>query len=168
MKKNVLTVLTLFLITSMSGLLLSFVNGFTSERIEKNNIAKIERIAKEVFDDTNRVEIIELDGEIVVKKIECYDANEQVCGYLYQANGSNSFGSVNLLVSVKGEEVIRVDFLSLNQSYGKIAKTHVEETYNGSTHLAFSDVDDVNVKCGASESAKLIKSLVLECIKVHG
>jgi hypothetical protein len=172
MKKNIITVLTLFLITSMSGLLLSVFNNLTSERIEKNNLIKIEKVAKNVFDDTNTINVIEIkNNEVVNKKIECLDINEKVIGYLYQANGNNSFGSISLLVAIKDDLVISVDFLKLDQSYGKIAKENTNKIYNTNDGLLFDVIknyDDIELKCGATSSSTLIQNLVLECIKVYG
>ena len=172
MKKNIITVLTLFLITSMSGLLLSVFNNLTSERIEKNNLIKIEKVAKNVFDDTNTINVIEIkDNEAVNKKIECLDINEKVIGYLYQANGNNSFGSISLLVAIKDDLVISVDFLKLDQSYGKIAKENTNKIYNTNDGLLFDVIknyDDIELKCGATSSSTLIQDLVLECVKVYG
>ena len=97
--------------------------------------------------------------------------NEKVIGYLYQANGNNSFGSISLLVAIKDDLVISVDFLKLDQSYGKIAKENTNKIYNTNDGLLFDVIknyDDIELKCGATSSSTLIQNLVLECIKVYG
>lgn len=168
MKKNVLTVLTLFLIASISGLLLFSFNELTVPIIEKNLQLKVEKVAKEIFPNTNSIKSTIIENYVyVTEEIICYNENDEVEGYLYKSYGVNAFGNIILLVGIKNDKVIQVEFLKLDQSYKDIAEMHTNNVYN-KTELSFGEIKDVDVKSGASYSSKLIRDMILECSKVFG
>ena len=167
MNKNIKTVLTLFLISGLSGLLLNIFNNFTAERIEKNYTKKIEKIAKSVFVDTTNIDIISISGyDFVVSEVKCYNNDNVEIGSLFEAKGNNKFGNISLLVAIENNCIKEVKILSMKQSYGKTAKSFIEKTF--SDDLAFEYVEGLDLKCGATYSAELIKSLVSDVIKVYG
>ena len=167
MKKNIKTVITLFLISGISGLLLNTFNNFTAERIKENYINKIEKIAFSIYEEAESIEIINIDGyEFVVSEIKCFNLDKVEVGSLFEVKGNNKFGSISLLVAIDNNFIKDVRVLSMNQSYGKTAKSFI--TNNFSEDISFTNLDNLDLKCGATTSAKLIKALLDDVVKVYG
>lgn len=168
MKKNIITILTLVIITSFSGLFLFAVNEITSPIIAANMSAQVDELAKEIFADT--VETVSneiIDNEYVTEEIVCFNVSGEIIGYLYKATGSNAFGSITILVGFDEDVVVQVEFLSLSQSYADVARTHTDETYNEDS-LSIDDLDGLNLTSGATYSSTLINTLIIESAKVYG
>ena len=167
MKKNIKTVITLCLISGLSGLLLYVFNNFTAEKIKENYINKIKTIAFDIYDNSSSIEIVDISGyEFVVSEVKCFNDNQEEVGSLFEAKGKNKFGEISLLVAIENNTIKDVKILSMNQSYSKIAKNFI--TNNFSDELSFSELEGLDLKCGATSSATLIKALLDDVVKVYG
>ncbi len=168
MKKNIITILTLVIITSFSGLFLFAVNEITSPIIASNMAAQVDELAKEIFAETVETLSNEItDNDYVTEEIICFNDSGEIIGYLYKATGSNAFGSITILVGFDQDVVVQVEFLSLSQSYADVARTHTDETYNQDL-VSIYDLDSLSLTSGATYSSTLINTLIIESSKVYG
>lgn len=118
------TAMVLFVIGSLSGLIIFGVNRLTEDTISENKQIKEEGYYREIFNleadfaisfDKNDL-TDNLDQEIVL-----YDVDHNVIGYIYKSLEKNNYGDVTVLVG------IRVD--------GSIANVVISDTSNTPTFV---------------------------------
>ena len=110
-------------------------------------------------------------------KIESKDASGNVLGYVYTVKGSNSYGTIQLMVAISNDNIVhQVEFLENNQSFASTVASWVKQTFNNKgsekheagftsdsvsgKELTESELTSVDVKCGATYGATTVKTLV--------
>ena len=153
------TAIVLCLICGLCAIIIAFINYFTSPIIKENKIKAQEKACSEIYPNMTYEEV-ELNGanEAIEKKWVVKDG-ETVKGYIYSVSGKNAYGNISLLVGINLDgSAEKVVLTSNTQSYASKVKNHVKSTYNNG---AVADIDNVDVACGATFGATLVKELVL-------
>ncbi|MCR5113462.1 MAG: hypothetical protein K6A63_05950 [Acholeplasmatales bacterium] len=113
------------------------------------------------------------------------DAKTSTLGYIYTAKGSNAYGNIEIMAAVNDElGVVQVEFLENSQSYASTVASWLKVTYNtvGATvyevgfvsadgedvgTVSKEDAKTVDVSCGATFGATLVRDLVTAAINTH-
>lgn len=170
----------LALIAAVCALIISGMYLLTSSAVAANN-AKVElETCQAIFAsyDKDKSEQIEIDSEVIIKKVLAKDSSSNSLGYLYTVSGANSYGEITLMVAIDMEgRVVQVEFLSNGQSFAGTVEAHVKENYPSSKDdviyigikpeevepvgsLTADDVAGIDTACGATFGADLVKDLV--------
>lgn len=182
--KNVKIASVLGAISLFCALIISLFNLLTSPIIKDNNKAKEEKIYKELYseyDSKNSKEIEDLKGvsSDIIKIMEIHDSNDNILGFVYTVEGKNAYGGISLMVAIEEGPVCKqVEFLSNTESFGQKVEDHVRNNYPISesdsitispydeeeiadvSSLSEADVSSIDVKCGATYGATLVRNLV--------
>lgn len=162
-----------------------------SEETKKDTITTIYSDCVE-FDEYTSDELKEkyptatIDSKIESLIIAYSDsAKTNVLGYIYTAKGSNAYGNIEIMAAINDElGVVQVEFLENSQSYASTVSSWLKVTYNtvGATvyevgfvsadgedigTVSKEDAKTVDVSCGATFGATLVRSLVTAAIDTH-
>lgn len=156
--------IVLMLVAGLSGALIVLVNMVTEPVILENS-KKQEKEALEVIFKDASPEVVFDNGEGDVKKVTKALVNGEVVGYVYRVSGKNAYGIITLLVGVSNSgNVVKVVFLENGQSFAPKVEDHVEATYQDGS-IDSNSIENVDVHCGATFGAKLVKSLVSSALE---
>lgn len=179
--KNLKIALVLFVICLICAAGISGMYMLTNPIIEANNNKKELETVQSIFDsyDQSKSETITegFSSSYISKKIIARDQNNNDLGTIYTVAGKNDYGNISLMVAIKGESIYRIEFLENGQSFGANVNSFLKtnfpsskenvieggfvtesETFEG--ELNFSNIDSIDVSCGATYGAKLIMELV--------
>lgn len=152
------TAIVLCLICGICALLIAFINTFTAPRIAENKIKAQEKACSEIYPNMEYEEVALNSANDAIEKKWVAKENGVVKGYIYSLNGKNAYGNISLLVGINLDgSTQRVVLTTNTQSYAKKVKDHVNSSYNSGQ---VSDVNSIDVKCGATFGATLVKDLV--------
>ena len=163
--------------------ILAALNMLTSPVIAKNDEKKETETIQAIYSnyDSEKSTVESLDGlnDSITKKIIAKDSSDKVLGTLYTVTGKNAYGTITLMVAIStNNTVYQVEFLENGQSFASTVNSHVKSNYHSSKEEAYElnpysdgnqvevgeltqdDVKNVNVKCGATYGATLVKDLV--------
>lgn len=183
MKKNLLIASILGSICLVCALLIALIDIATKDKIAQNTRETELATIKEIFEnyDDSKSKELESSGNIN-KKIQAFDSNNNELGYLYNVSGKNAYGSISLMVAVVDDKLYQVEILENTQSFASTVYSYFKTTYPSSADtsvhvgaysstdvtvgsLTASDVENIDVSCGATYGAKLIRDLVLVALK---
>jgi Na+-translocating ferredoxin:NAD+ oxidoreductase RnfG subunit len=184
--KNYLKIASvLSLIALVCAAIIASVYMLTSPIIASNSVKAELEVRQAIFPDYDleKSEEIEVDNANILSKILAKDAAGKELGYLYTVSQSNEYGNITLMVAIdtKGN-VLQVEFLKNEQSFGSTVAQHVKENYPSSKDnviyigiqpeetvsvgaLTQSQVDAIDTKCGATFGANMVKDLVKIALK---
>ena len=175
--------LVLASIALVCAAILAALNMLTSPIIEKNDKKKETETIQAIYEtyDESKSEVASTDGanSAITKKIIAKDSSAKVLGTLYTVTGKNAYGTITLMVAIaENKTVYQVEFLENGQSFASTVKSHVKSSYPSSEDkvyelnpysdnetakvdpLSGDDVNGIDVKCGATYGATLVKDLV--------
>lgn len=179
--KNYLKIASvLSLIALVCALIIASVYMLTTPLIEANAIKAELEVRQAIFPayDLEKSEEIEVDNDNILSKILAKDAEGNELGYLYTVSQTNEYGNITLMVAIdSADNVLQVEFLKNEQSFGSTVAQHVKENYPSSKEnviyigikpeetvtvgaLTEADVDAIDTKCGATFGAEMVKNLV--------
>ena len=183
MLKNVKIASILGGIALVCALLIALVNMLTSNTIAANNAKKELETIQAIFADYDeeKSEVLSANNPLIEKKIKASNSKGEVLGYLYTVSGKNAYGSISLMVAIVDDSVYQVEFLENNQSFASTVYSYLKTTYPSSSDTAVhvgaykttdvsigsltkENVENVDVSCGATYGATLIKNLVLSAL----
>lgn len=167
-------------IALVCSIILAAMNLMTSPIISKNKEQTELQTIQKIFSEYNQEKssVVESDNEAIIKKILAADKDGNALGYIYNVSGKNAYGTISLMVAIKDGSLYQVEFVTNEQSFASTVESHLHSSYPASDkksiELGFSsnassdkvgslteeEVDDVDVKCGATYGAKLIKELI--------
>ena len=171
----------LALIALFCALILAGMDLLTSPIVAKNNEQTEYDTIVSIFKDYDKDKSERLEGPFdssyIESKILAKDKDGNELGLVYTVNGKNAYGNIKLMVAIKDEEVYQVEFLENGQSFASTVDGHVSSNYPSSDKKSVEvgfvsekkkyegtlDEDDIlaiDVKCGATYGAKLVKELV--------
>lgn len=167
MKSKILKVsITLAAIAGISAGLIGLVNAITEPVIAANALKKVEQQKKVPFG--NDVDIAETENDLSSYKLtyvkKSWDASQggNKIGTLFQAEGTNQYGSVSLLIGVYTDgSLTDRSILENTESY----KTTLEDNYISVYNQAAKENKKQalgQIKCGATFGATLINNRVTE------
>ena len=180
MKRNLKIAGVLALIAVICALAIAGMNMVTSGIIKANNDKTELKTCQAIFSsyDKDKSEEMTSSNEAITKKVLAKDSNGNELGYLYTVTGKNAYGAITIMVAVKDDKVLQVEFLENGQSFASTVTSHVQNSYpsspDDSLHvgaykkeeasnigsLSSSEIDGIDTACGATYGAKLVKELV--------
>ena len=184
--KNFKISATLGIISLVCALLIALVNMLTSPIIAANDKKTELETCKAIFaeyneDSSESKSDSDLSGknEAIIKIIYAKDSNKTDLGTIYKVTGKNAYGTITLMVGINADnQVCQVEFIENGQSFASTVNNHVLASYPSSEStdvhvgaysagntekvgtLDSANVDSIDVKCGATYGATLVKDLV--------
>ena len=168
-KKYILTGVILGSVAAVSAGLIAGVNLLTKNRIAQNKIDTFNKGVRKIFEETESVEEKETFSKpeytYVIKSYDVKDKNNDIIGYVFEAEGANDYGKISLLV---GLDATNCNFVSLyltknEQSYA----TTLHENYVNKVISGKKQYDDVQPNTiGATYGAKLVRDMIDEAKQV--
>ncbi len=159
MNKLIKLVITLAIISGLSGFLLTYVNDITDPIIQKGLEEKEFSIVESLYPDVDHMQKNEINEDINYI-IDVYNANDELLGYVYSVSGSNGYGDITTLLAIDvNDNITGIDFLEFSQTPGFGDKLLDEEYLNQFKNLDINApyVDGVS---GATFSSKLVQEEV--------
>ena len=156
----------LTLIAGVCALLIAGCNALTQPIIEQNALEKKAELCREIFaefDSENSTILKEgFSSSYIKEKIVANDSDSNSLGYIYTVGGSNAYGAIELLVGISSDgTLVSVEFITNGQSFSSETEAHVNGSYVSG--LDSTEVNNIDVNCGATYAAKLVKELVSAC-----
>ena len=185
--KNYLKIsVVLCAIALICSAILASLNLLTKPIIDDNSAKKqtetIQSIYSEYDSNNSKVTYDTANGSTgkaaeILKVVEAKDASGNVLGYVYTVKGSNSYGTIQLMVAISDDNIVhQVEFLENGQSFASTVATWVKETFNNKgsekheggftsdvalgSEKTKDELANVDVKCGATYGATTVKSLI--------
>lgn len=162
MKKYILTGVTLGLIAASGALLIAGTNMITRDTIAENEQKSINNGITTIYGEGVKAKEYDL-GNVEYKYItKCYeirDTEDFISGYAFRTDGSNNYGKVSLIIGFNtGVKYMGLSVVTNEQSFAStLKKGYLDKIKDGS-----QTVDDVDVSCGATYGAKLVRDMVNE------
>ena len=173
MKKYILTAVTLGIIAASGALLIAGTNMITRDRIAQNEKESISKGIASIFEDGevgadfsfDDVKEYYADSKYVehVYEIIKYTNEENPFMYLeglaIKTTGSNNYGKISLIIGFdKDCNYKGLSIISNEQSFAStLKKGYLDKIKDGK-----ETVEGVDVSCGATYGAKLVKAMVEE------
>lgn len=157
-KSYLKTGLILAAITAICGIMIALLNGVTAPIIEENNYKKEQETLSLIFDGATfeNLEIKENDSKI--NKVYLAKVNDEILGYVYLVSGKNAYGTIELMIGISDGSVCAVEIITNTQSFSKVVNQYVNDLDN--LDINNQNIEDLDVKCGATYGAKLVKELI--------
>ena len=157
-KSYLKTGLILAAITAICGIMIALLNGVTAPIIEENNYKKEQETLALIFENATfeNLDIIENDSKI--NKVYLAKVNDEILGYVYLVSGKNAYGTIELMIGISDGSVCAVEIITNTQSFSKVVNQYVNDLDN--LDINNQNIDDLDVKCGATYGAKLVKELI--------
>lgn len=157
-KSYLKTGLILAAITAICGIMIALLNGVTAPIIEENNYKKEQETLALIFYGATfeNLEIKENDSKI--NKVYLAKVNDEILGYVYLVSGKNAYGTIELMIGISDGSVCAVEIITNTQSFSKVVNQYVNDLDN--LDINNQNIEDLDVKCGATYGAKLVKELI--------
>ena len=166
-------------IALVCSVIIASINLLTSPVIARNEkqteLQTIQKIFTD-YDEDKSSTVLDVN-ESITKKILAADKDGKALGNVYIVTGKNSYGKITLMVAIKDGSLLQVEFITNEQSYSSTVDAHLSANYpssdKSSIQIGFApkasdkvgtlteeNVENVDVKCGATFGAKLVKELI--------
>lgn len=159
-KKYIITSITLGVIAAASGALIGATNLLTRNQIAKNEKNKFNAGIASIFGENSSV--FELEKEFKDYKYinESYDvknSEDSQIGWAIKTTGSNMYGKISMIIGFNASKVRLGTYLVVNeQTYAStLVANYIDPLNDGSRDL-------LDVKCGATYGATLVKNMIDE------
>ena len=162
-KKYILTSLTLGLIAASGALLIAGANMITRGPIADNEQKAINKGIATIFADGATGTDTPLPEGVSYTYVKTYyavkDQNDSSLGYALRTEGYNNYGKVSLIIGFNKDCIYKgLSIISNEQSYASQLKSgYLNKIQDGS-----KTIDDVDVHCGATYGATLVRKMVIE------
>lgn len=161
MKKYLITGVTLGLIAAGGALLIAGTNVLTRDAIKANETKAINSGLASIYDNDalkTSEATLDKDFEYVINAYyEVKDEADAPLGYAFKTEGSNSYGKISLIVGFNNNYVYQgVAVVKNEQSFAST----LNKKYLNPLVKEHKSVDEVDVSCGATYGAKLVRSMV--------
>ena len=168
MKKYLMTAITLGTIAMASGLLIAGTNLVTRDQIKANEQETINKGLADIYgiEDLNS-SVVELPKDqkfdyVLSSYYEVKTANNEPAGYAFRTKGSNSYGSISLIVGFNANYIYQgVAVVENGQSFA----TTLQKKYLNPLIKEHKAVNEVDVSCGATYGAKLTRDMINDAYK---
>ena len=166
-KKYLITAVTLGAIAMASGLLIAGTNLVTKDSIKANEVKKINEGLANIYETDNlNSSVLELDKEfdyVLSSYYEVKNENNEPIGYAFNTKGSNSYGDISLIVGFTANYVYKgIAVVNNGQSFASTLK----KNYLNPLIKENKTINEVDVSCGATFGAKLVRSMVESATEV--
>lgn len=168
-KEYIKIAIILGLIAGLSGVIIATLNIFTEPLIEENAYNKEMESLNEVFPnkDYNKLdEVLSNNTNNKVNIANIYEAfekdTETLQGYIFIINGKNECGTIKIVLAINNDgKIIKMVMIENTESDPVGVNNHFNSNYTNKDDLDKNEVNDIDVKCGATKGATLIKEMVL-------
>lgn len=121
----------LFIICSLTALLLSFVNALTKDKIQENAQKKMTETISVLFEGEIKTEVIDIESDAPVSAVYEIKNNDSVVGYAVYLIQNGFKAEIELMVGVNLDGSCRgVRIISDSETPGLGAKIKEESFYN--------------------------------------
>ena len=172
-------------IALVCAVLIALMNMLTNPIFIKNNENKISETYTKIYSDyysNEEVEFTKDDKSYIKGKVKALDKDGNVLGYIYTTSGKNAYGEVSLMIGITDGNVVDVEFLTNTESFASTVFSHVKGNYPSSIdsvievnpygsldtidigYLSINEIEAIDIKCGATFGATLVKSMVLAAL----
>lgn len=152
-------------IASISGCLIGGTYFLVKETI-KQNLIDLENKNLDAIYSSDAYEITQIPESDVVRKdssitkiweVKSKTDKDEPLKYIYRADKSNSYGHIDLLAGIEGNDgkISKVILLENSESFAKEVNSWVDENNK-------NNFDNIDTHCGATFGAETIKSMLLE------
>ena len=168
-KKYVLTAVTLGVIAASGALLIAGTNMVTRDKIAQNEQESINSGIVTIFGEGAYFNDYSLpalpEGEEYTYITTCYqvkDNKDLITGYAFRTDGSNNYGKISLIIGYNTGGIYKgLSVVANEQSFAStLKKGYLDVIKNGE-----KTIDEVDVSCGATYGAKLVRNMVEEAGK---
>ena len=161
MKKYLITAVTLGLIAAGGALLIAGTNMLTRDAIKANETKAINNGLAAIYDtESLKTSEATLDKEfeyVISSYYEVKDEADAPLGYAFKTEGSNSYGKISLIVGFNINYVYKgVAVIENGQSFAST----LNKKYLNPLVKEGKTIDEVDVSCGATYGAKLVRNMV--------
>ena len=166
-KKYLVTAVTLGLIAAGGALLIAGTNMLTRDSIKANEIKAINSGLANIY-ETNSLKTSEATLDkgfeyVISAYYEVKDEADAPLGYAFKTEGSNAYGKISLIVGFDANYVYKgVAVVENGQSFAST----LNKKYLNPLVKEGKTIDEVDVSCGATYGAKLVRSMVTSATKV--
>ena len=164
--KNIKISATLGIISLVCALLIALINMVTAPIIAANDKKTELETCKAIFAEYNEdasesKEASDLTGknEAIIKIIYAKDANTKDLGTIYKVTGKNAYGTITLMVGIDANKQVLASYPSSESTDVHVGAYTVSNSEKVGS-LDESKVSSIDVKCGATYGATLVKDLV--------
>ena len=170
-KKYILTGVILGSIAAVAAGLIAATNLITKDRIQQNEIDKLNKGLVEIFDNENASILndenitetyVDSDSKFKVSMSHFYKVedreNKDFLGYAVRCDGSNDYGKIALIAGFEPNELnFKTIYLITNeQSYAStLVNKYINPVKNGGDYES-----DEAVHCGATYGATLVRAMI--------
>ncbi|MBP5575076.1 MAG: hypothetical protein J6X50_05050 [Bacilli bacterium] len=167
-KKYIITAVILGSIAMASGLLIGATNLITKDPIKENEINRINKGIKEVFDMPNGYVIDngEVEGYTYIKHYYSIQADESTpsfAGLAFLTTGNNMYGKISLIVGFDVNKVYKgVAIVTNEQTFASTLVKNYIDPINDPDNLDITYDDKSDLSCGATYGATLVQKMILE------
>lgn len=148
----------LAVITAVCGIMIALLNEVTAPIIEENSYKKEQETLSLIYADAEfKKWDIEIKDEAIEKIYSAYVDGKRV-GDVYIVSGKNAYGKIQLMIGLNDGYVSSIVMTANTQSFGKLVDKYVEGL-NEQT-ITNVNISNIDVKCGATYGAKLVRSLI--------
>ena len=162
-KKYILTAITLGAIAAASAGLIGLTNLLTRDKIKKNELDKFNAGITALFGEKASVNMEYKNGgggQYIQEWYWVHMSDGSESQYVFKTSGSNSYGKITLLVGFDdGKAFVGTYTITNEQTYATTLNDNYLSVINSKEG---SDWQDVDVKCGATYGAKLVRAMVEE------
>ncbi len=109
----------LTVIAIVMGLVIGGINAWTEPIIEQNAIDAKNAIYREILPelDTTTDLLSESDASTIVDKVAAFDENEEFIAFIFNAEKTNSYGELSMVVSIDADgKILGAEYLVLSQT----------------------------------------------------
>lgn len=156
-KKVFVIAFTLMLVSALSGALIVCLNMVTEPIIAENEVNKENKLLEEVYPGAT-FKKIDYSNDTILSISQAFK-DDKYLGRVYKVTGKNAYGSITLLVGINLDGTLEnVVFMENGESFASTVYDHTDASYTKG--MEANDVENVDVKCGATYGAKLVKELI--------
>lgn len=167
-KHLIITSVTLGIIAAASGALIGVTNLITKGPIEESKNERINKGIHEIFGGESKIkegsdiQQSQFAGEYqyLTYVYTVADNSDTVLGYAFMASGSNNFGKISLLAGFTTTAIYKSVYMITDEQ--TFAST-LEDEYIA--YINQGDYESVDVHCGATYGATLVKAMIDEAKK---
>jgi len=155
----------------VSAGVVGLVNYFTAPTIATNSIIREENACKEIYSSATSFseefnaeeDNEEFNFKYIEKAWRALNGSSDFYGFVFRCSGSNAYGSISIIVGFnKDYSIERVEVVENTESFATTVNDYIKTTYNGDNHVQYDDISDIDVACGATYGAKLVRSMLVE------
>ena len=169
MKKYLITAVTLGLIAAGGALLIAGANALTRNTIEANKIKTINKGLTNIYGiESLKSDFATLPEDqkfdyVINEYYVVKDETDTPLGYAFKTEGSNSYGKISLIVGFNADYIYKgVAVVENGQSFAST----LNKKYLNPLVKEGKTIDEVDVSCGGTYGAKLVRSMVTSATKV--